>query len=112
MDTVQKWVSLGQFMLGAEAEVIESLLETFEVPFFRQYDQEGAFTHIYLGNSRIPVEIMVPDDRLSEAKELLANHMAESGEMDPAAAAGPEVPETAGAEPEIGYRSDPIGDDL
>ncbi|MDR1205818.1 MAG: DUF2007 domain-containing protein [Peptococcaceae bacterium] len=78
MDTAQKWASLGQFALGAEAEIVESLLETFEVPYFRKYDREGAFTHIYLGNSRIPVEIMVPDDRLSEAKELLENHIAES----------------------------------
>jgi hypothetical protein len=82
MDNAQKWVSLGQFALGAEAEIIESLLETFEVPFFRKYDREGAFTHIYLGNSRIPVEIMVPGDRLSEAREMLENHMAESEEAD------------------------------
>jgi hypothetical protein len=82
MDTTQKWVSLGHFALGAEAEIVESLLETFEVPFIRQYDREGSFTHIYLGNSRIPVEIMVPGDRLSEAKELLENHIAES-ELDP-----------------------------
>jgi hypothetical protein len=83
MDAAQEWVSLGQFALGAEAEIIESLLETFEVPHFRKYDREGAFTHIYLGSSRIPVEIMVPDDRLSEAKELLENHITESEEAEP-----------------------------
>jgi hypothetical protein len=77
-DAAREWISLGQFTLGAEAEIVESLLETFEVPFIRQYDREGAFIHIYLGNSRIPVEIMVPKDRLSEARELLENHIAGS----------------------------------
>ena len=74
----QEWVAVGQFISGTEAEVVEACLSTFEIPFIRQYDREGSFTHIFLGNGCIPVEIMVPADRYEESVELLKNHEADS----------------------------------
>jgi hypothetical protein len=91
MNATQKWVSLGQFASGTEAEVVEALLETFGVPFVRRYDQEGSFTRLYLGDGIIPAEIWVPADCLDEALELLANREADlEADMEPGEILAPE----------------------
>ena len=57
--------------LDMEAEMIQSMLEAYGIPSFRQYPGDGGFGKVMLGVSGNGTDIYVPKSKLAEATELL-----------------------------------------
>lgn len=57
--------------LDLEAEMIQSMLESFGIPSIRRAPGDGAFGELILGMSGNGIDIFVPRTRLDEARELL-----------------------------------------
>lgn len=57
--------------LDLEAEMIQSMLESFGIPSIRRAPGDGAFGELILGMSGNGIDIYVPCTRLDEARELL-----------------------------------------
>lgn len=57
--------------LDLEAEMIQSMLESFGIPSLRRAPGDGAFGELILGMSGNGIDIYVPCTQLSEAQELL-----------------------------------------
>lgn len=57
--------------LDMEAEMIQSMLESYGIPSFRRLPGDGAFGELILGMSGNGIDIYVPCTRLDEAQELL-----------------------------------------
>lgn len=64
----------------AEADVIESLLQSYGIPVMRKYKEAGAFLNIYMGTSMYGIDLYVPSKELERAKEILDNREQESTE--------------------------------
>lgn len=58
---------------GSTAEMAANLLEAYDIPVLRQYQEDGAFARVLFGSSAYGVELYVPASRQSEAVELLAS---------------------------------------
>ena len=57
--------------LDLEADMIQSMLESYNIPSIRRLPGDGAFGQVILGMSGNGVELYVPQSRLDEAKALL-----------------------------------------
>lgn len=57
--------------LDMEAEMLQSMLESFGIPSIRRLPGDGAFGALILGMSGSGVDIYVPCTQLKEAQELL-----------------------------------------
>ncbi len=57
--------------LDLEAEMVQSMLESFGIPSLRRAPGDGAFGELILGMSGNGIDIYVPRPRLDEARELL-----------------------------------------
>ena len=57
--------------LDFEAEMIQSMLEAFEIPSIRTLPGDGAFGEVILGMSGNGVDIFVPKSMLETAQELM-----------------------------------------
>ena len=57
--------------LDLEAEMIQSMLESFGIPSIRRLPGDGAFGQLILGMSGNGIKIYVPCTMLTEAQELL-----------------------------------------
>ena len=51
--------------------IVESLLDSAEIPHFRRYPHYGGFGNLMLGMSAEGVDIFVPETMLEEAKNIL-----------------------------------------
>lgn len=57
----------------SEADIIESKLKAFGIPVARRYRETGAYLTLVLGKSSFGVDMYVPNDRLIEAKDIVAS---------------------------------------
>ena len=57
--------------LDMEAQMVQSMLESFGIPSIRRLPGDGAFGQLILGMSGNGIEIYVPCTMLNEAQELL-----------------------------------------
>lgn len=65
--------------LDMEADMIQSMLESYDIPSVRRLPGDGAFGQLILGMSGNGVELYVPASRLDEAKELLEGEPDDDG---------------------------------
>lgn len=57
--------------LDLEADMIQSLLESYNIPSIRRLPGDGAFGQVILGMSGNGIELYVPQSMLEEAQALL-----------------------------------------
>lgn len=57
--------------LDLEADMIQSLLESYHIPSIRRLPGDGAFGQVILGMSGNGIELYVPQSMLDEARALL-----------------------------------------
>ena len=65
--------------LDMEAEMIQSMLESFGIPSIRMLPGDGAFGELILGMSGNGVDIYVPCTMLDEAQDLLKGEPDDDG---------------------------------
>jgi hypothetical protein len=65
--------------LDMEAEMIQSMLESFGIPSLRMLPGDGAFGELILGMSGNGIDIYVPCTRLEEAQDLLKGEPDDDG---------------------------------
>ena len=65
--------------LDMEAQMIQSMLESFGIPSIRRLPGDGAFGELILGMSGNGIDIFVPSTRLEEAQELLKGEPDDDG---------------------------------
>lgn len=57
---------------GLEAGMMEAMLQEAGIPVLRKYPESGQLLHMVMGTSLYGTELYVPQDRLEEARALLA----------------------------------------
>ena len=57
--------------MDLEAEMVQSMLESYGIPSLRRLPGDGAFGQLILGMSGNGIDIYVPCTQLTEAQELL-----------------------------------------
>lgn len=65
--------------LDMEAEMIQSMLESFGIPSLRMLPGDGAFGELILGMSGNGIDIYVPCTMLDEAQDLLKGEPDDDG---------------------------------
>ena len=65
--------------LDLEAEMLQSMLESYGIPSIRRLPGDGAFGELILGISGNGVDIFVPAAQLAEAQELLKGEPDDDG---------------------------------
>ena len=65
--------------LDMEAEMVQSMLESFGIPSIRMLPGDGAFGELILGMSGNGIDIYVPCTMLEEAQELLKGEPDDNG---------------------------------
>ena len=65
--------------LDMEAEMIQSMLESFGIPSLRMLPGDGAFGELILGMSGNGIDIYVPCTMLEEAQDLLKGEPDDDG---------------------------------
>jgi len=53
-----------------EANIIESLLQSYDIPLLKKYRKSGGYMKIYMGMSNFGIDLYVPSRLLEKAKEL------------------------------------------
>jgi len=64
-------------------EITRNLLETYGIPNICTYPGDGSFGKVVLGMSGEGVNILVPESRLEEAKDLIDSSPVEDEESEP-----------------------------
>lgn len=54
-----------------EADMLESLLNSYKIPVLRKYQGAGGILKIYLGGAISPIDIFVPSELYDLAKDLI-----------------------------------------
>lgn len=54
-----------------EADVLESLLNSYKIPLLRKYREAGGYLSLYMGNVTSDIDIFVPSKLFDVAKELI-----------------------------------------
>ena len=54
-----------------EADVLESLLNSYKIPLLRKYREAGGYLSLYMGNVTSDIDLFVPSKLLDVAKELI-----------------------------------------
>jgi hypothetical protein len=67
------WAKVASFKAPYEAELARQQLEAEDIPAIVQGDLTGIFGPGYMGPSPLGVAVLVPSDRLREARELIAD---------------------------------------
>lgn len=65
--------------LDLEAEMLQSMLESYGIPSIRRLPGDGAFGELILGISGNGVDIFVPETQLADAQELLKGEPDDDG---------------------------------
>ncbi len=73
-----------------QAQIVRSLLEAAEIPVHVAQEGAGAVYALTVGPMG-EVEVLVPDDRLAEAKDIIAAY--ESGELEEADTPAEDAPD-------------------
>ena len=68
--------------LHMEAEMIQSMLESYDIPSVRCLPGDGAFGELILGMSGNGVDLFVPVTMLEKARELLEGEPEDDGLQD------------------------------
>ena len=80
--TEPRWVMLKSCANGIEADMLVSDLEQAGIPDWARTDSHGLFGPGFLGTSPTGVGVMVPEDALPAAREIISGE-AEDGERVP-----------------------------
>jgi hypothetical protein len=78
-DTVEPAFLVHCQPLDMEAEMIQSMLESYGIPSIRCLPGDGAFGQLILGMSGNGADIFVPQTQLAEAQELLKGEPEDDG---------------------------------
>lgn len=71
IDIKSQWVLFFQTNDVREAEIIESILKTSDIPFLIKDRGAGGYLKVYMGMTNMGMDIYVPDSRLNDARELI-----------------------------------------
>ncbi len=66
-----RWVQIGSFSTGLEADIVQAQLESAGIPVLRQNDQAGVFGVAFQGAMPRGVQLSVPSPEVERARELL-----------------------------------------
>ncbi len=77
----------GKFLTSAgsymEADIMESLLNSYDIPVLRKKAGAGSYMKIYMGGSMLGEDIYVPNQLFEKAKEIIdQNHISEDEDED------------------------------
>ncbi len=61
-----------------EADLIQALLESHDILTLRKYRESGQYLKVYMGVTRLGIDIYVLENQLQEAMELINSEIAES----------------------------------
>jgi hypothetical protein len=61
-----------------EADIIKSLLDSYQIPVLEKYKEGGDYMHVFMGTTQLGIDIYVPSELLDKAKDILQNHFDES----------------------------------
>jgi hypothetical protein len=67
---------------NVEAEVIKSLLESYEIPYFNKSSGKGGSLEIFTGANNNGIDIYVQPHMLKIAKELIDPHNMDENQLD------------------------------
>lgn len=73
MDDTPKWARLAVFAALPEAEFAREILEGEGIPVAVLQDRTGIFGPGFAGPSALGVTVLVPADRVDEARDILAD---------------------------------------
>jgi hypothetical protein len=54
-----------------QADVVESLLNSFEIPVAREYQEAGSYVRVFTGTTSFGIDLFVPSKALDKAKEIV-----------------------------------------
>ncbi|MEZ4411754.1 MAG: DUF2007 domain-containing protein [Gemmatimonadales bacterium] len=66
-----KWIQIGSYSTGLEADIVQAQLESAGIPVLRQNDQAGVFGPSFQGAVPRAIRLSVPSPELERARELL-----------------------------------------
>lgn len=66
-----RWVPIGSFSTGLDADIVQSQLESAGIPVLRQNDQAGVFGPSFQGAVPRAIQLSVPSPEVERARELL-----------------------------------------
>lgn len=69
------WALLKNVADEQEAVLVESILKGEGISVLRKYKEGGDFTRVYMGISRFGIDLFVPEEAASFAKELLDSEL-------------------------------------
>jgi hypothetical protein len=73
-----KWVKLIDVGNSVEADSLEVLLRSFDIPTLIKPSGAGGYMEIYMGSTNLGVEILVPDDEFERASEIVQAYASRS----------------------------------
>jgi hypothetical protein len=76
-----------------QADVVESLLNSFDIPVAREYQEAGSYVRVFTGTTSFGVDLFVPSGALDEAKEIVRAGAAGEEAPSPEEDAGTDHPE-------------------
>lgn len=79
-DEYKEPVFLTSVSNDSEADIIESLLSSFDIPILKRYQGAGDYMKIYMGSSNSGIDILVPFELLETAQAVLSADNADSHE--------------------------------
>lgn len=72
-DVNTKEVFLVSIANSIEAEIVATLLASYNIPVIKRYREAGGYLEIYMGGSTFGVDLFVPEDLLAKAKDIIDN---------------------------------------
>lgn len=74
-NSMEGWSFVKNVADDQEAVLVESVLETENIPVQRKYKEAGYYMEVYMGISKYGIDLYVPDNALELAKGLLESEM-------------------------------------
>ncbi|SNX54531.1 DUF2007 domain-containing protein [Thermoanaerobacterium sp. RBIITD] len=54
-----------------EADIVESLLNSYDIPVLKKYKGAGVYMKVFMGKTKLGIDIYVPSKFFDKAKEIL-----------------------------------------
>ncbi|NBJ16181.1 MAG: DUF2007 domain-containing protein [Dehalobacter sp. 4CP] len=68
---LEEWILITEAANEIEADIIESILDSEEIPCYKRYNEAGDYLRIYMGMTNFGVEIYIPGNLKEKAEGLL-----------------------------------------
>jgi len=67
----EEWVPVFQASNEIEANIIESIFKSEDIPVLKRYREAGEYLMLYMGMTNMGIDIFVPADLEIKAKQIL-----------------------------------------